>query len=107
MIPAMNLFPFRRRDCDPGSRCEPKGSLDISWFRECHVRGANVSSRNLDSYPPSVMLFGRALGGRRRSEPSAVMLLYDTRRQTDLELRDGLVVLGPPAAERHAPAPSI
>lgn len=62
MIPAMNLFPFRRRDSDPGSRCEPKGLLDISWFRECHVRGANVSSRNLDSYPPSVMLFWQGVG---------------------------------------------
>lgn len=71
------------------------------------MRGANVSSRNLDSYPPSVMLFGRALGGCRKSEPSAVMLLYDTGRQTDFELRTGLVVLGLSAAGRHAPAPSI
>lgn len=44
--------------------------------------------------PPSVMLFGRALGWCRKSEPSAVMLLYDTGRQTDLEPRAGLVVLG-------------
>lgn len=38
--------------------------------------------------PPSVMLFGRALRGRRKSEPSAVMLLNDTGRQTDFGAED-------------------
>lgn len=83
---------LRRRDSGPGSRCEPQGLLDIAGFGigwgECHVRSPNVSSRNLDGFPRSVMLFWQNVGLCRKSEPSAVMLLYDAGRQTDWGAED-------------------
>lgn len=70
------------------------------------VRGANVSSSNLDSWPSERYAFWQSLGWCRRSEPSAVCFCTTPgdRRTSSSEI--GRVVLGLSfsTAGRHAPA---
>lgn len=94
-----------------GPAASPKAYSILAGFEKWMVRmpcvrGANVSSRNLDSWPSERYAFWQSLGWCRRSEPSAVCFWTTPGDRRTSSSETGRVVLGLSfsTAGRHAPA---
>lgn len=82
-----------------GPAASPKAYSILAGFEKWMVRmpcvrGANVSSRNLDSWPSERYAFWQSLGWCRRSEPSAVCFWTTPGDRRTSSSETGRVVLG-------------